>query len=73
MRPKSLQSCPTFCDPMNYSLPGSSVHVILQARRMEWVAMPSFRRSSQPRDQTQGTHVSRIGRRVLYHWAMGNG
>ena len=47
---KSLQSCPTLCDPMDCSLPGSSVHGILQARILEWVAMPSSRGSSQPRD-----------------------
>ena len=34
---------PTLCDPMDCSLPGSSVHGILQARKLEWVAMPSFR------------------------------
>ena len=33
------QSCPTFCDPMDYSLPGSSIHGILQARVLEWVAI----------------------------------
>ena len=32
--------CPTLCDPMNYSPPGSSVHGILQARIMEWLAIP---------------------------------
>ena len=37
------QSCPTLCDPMDCSLPGSSVHGILQARILEWVAMPSSR------------------------------
>ena len=47
------QSCLTLCDPMNYSPPGSSVHGILQARILEWVAMLSSRGSSQPRDQTQ--------------------
>ena len=36
---KSLQSCPTLCDPMDCSLPGSSVHGILQARVLEWVAI----------------------------------
>ena len=36
---KSLQSCPTLCDPMDCILPGSSVHVILQARILEWVTM----------------------------------
>ena len=47
------QSCPTLCDPMDCSLPGSSVHVIFQARILEWVAMPSFRGSSYLRDQTR--------------------
>ena len=37
---KSLQSCLTLCYPMDHSLPGSSVHGILQARILEWVAMP---------------------------------
>ena len=52
---KSLQSCPALCDPMDNSLPGSSVHGILQARILEWVAVPSSRGSSWPRDQT---HIS---------------
>ena len=52
-----LQSCPTFCDPMDRSPPGSSVHGISQARRLEWIAIPSSRASSRPRDQT---HVSCI-------------
>ena len=43
---KSLQSCLTLCDPMDCSLPGSSVHGILQARILEWVAMPPLRGSS---------------------------
>jgi len=43
---KSLQSCPALCDPMDYSLPGSSVPGILQARILEWVAMFSSRGSS---------------------------
>ena len=47
---KSLQSYPTLCDPMDCSPPGSSVHGILQARILEWVAMSSSRGSSQPRD-----------------------
>ena len=50
-----------------HSLPGSSVHGILQARILEWVAVPSSRRSSQHRDQAQVSCVFRIGRRVLYH------
>ena len=61
------QLCPTFCDPTDYSPPGSSVHGILQARILEWVAMPFSRGSIQPRD---GTQVSRIAGRffiILYH------
>ena len=49
----SLQSCPTLCDAMGWSLPSSSVHGILQARTLEWVTMPSSRGSSQPRDWTR--------------------
>ena len=40
------------CKPMDYSLPGSSLHGILQARILEWVAKPSSRGSSQPGDRT---------------------
>ena len=47
---KSLQLCLTLWDPVNCSLPDSSVHGILQASILEWVAMPSPRGSSQPRD-----------------------
>ena len=46
MHAKSPQLCLTVCDPMDCSLPGSSVHGILQARTLEWVAMPSSRGSS---------------------------
>ena len=45
------QSCPTLCDPMDCSPPASSVHGTLQARILEWVAIPFFRGSSWPRDQ----------------------
>ena len=48
-----FQSCLTLCNPMDCSLPSISVHGILQARILEWVAMPSSRGSFQPRDQTQ--------------------
>ena len=48
---KSIQLCPTLCDPVDHSPPGSSVHGILQARILEWVAMPSSVESSQPRGQ----------------------
>ena len=47
------QSCLTLCKAMNCSPQGSSAHRILQARILEWVAMPSSKGSSQPRDQTQ--------------------
>ena len=47
-----VQSCPTLCNPMDCSLPGSSVHGISQARILEWIAISSSRGSSQPRDQT---------------------
>ena len=49
----NLQSCPSLRNPMVYSLPGSSVCGILQARILEWVAIPFSRGSSWPRDQTQ--------------------
>ena len=55
--PQKLLSCPTLCNSMDHRPPSSSVHGISQARVLEWVAMPSSRGSSQPRDQT---HVSCI-------------
>ena len=64
---ESLQSCPTLCDPMNCSPSGSSVHGILHARILEWVAMPSSRVSSWPRDWNHISYVSRVGKQVLYH------
>ena len=45
------QSCLTLCDPMDYSVPGSSVHGTFQARVLEWVAISFSSRSSRPRDQ----------------------
>ena len=59
--------CLTLCDPMDCSPPASSVRGILQARILEWVAIPFSRGSSWPRDWT---HVFRIGSWVLYHWAI---
>ena len=56
------------CDHMDCSLPGSSVHGILQARILEWAAMPFFRGSSQARDQARNSSVSCTGRQVLYHY-----
>ena len=50
---KVAQSCPTLCDPMDYT-----VHGILQARILEWVAFPFSRGSSQPRDHTQVSHIA---------------
>ena len=47
------QSCLTLCDPMDFSLPGSSAHGIFQARVLKWAAISFSRRSSQPRDRTQ--------------------
>ena len=64
MPAKLPQSCLTLCDTMDCSLPGSSVHRILQARILEWVALPSSKGSSQPRD---GTCISCIDMWVLYH------
>ena len=65
------QSRPILCDPVDCSQPGSSVHGILQARILEWVAFPFSRGSSQPRNQTwisytadreshQGTAIVRL-------------
>ena len=57
---KVSQSCPTLCNPMDCSLLGFSVHGILQARILEWVAIPFSRRSSQPRDRSQVSHIAGI-------------
>ena len=59
----SPKSCLTLCDPMELcSLPGSSVHGIFQARILEWAAISSSRGSSQPRDRTNVSFISCIGR-----------
>ena len=63
---KLLQSRPTLHDPMDYNMPGSSVHGILQARILQWVAMPFSRGSSRPR-MKPASHVSSSGRRARYH------
>ena len=52
------QSCLTLCNPVDCSLPGFSIHGILQARILEWVPMPSYRGSSWPRDQTRVSSIS---------------
>ena len=58
---KSLQLCPTLCDAVDCSPPVSSTHGILQARILEWVAMPSSRGSPRPRDQTHASCSSCTG------------
>ena len=58
------QLCLTLCDPMDCSLPGSSVHGISQARILEWVAISSSRGSSQPRDLNLYRQVYSL---PLYH------
>ena len=58
------QSCLTLCNTMNCSPPGSSVHGILQARILEWVAIPFSRGSSQTRDWTRNLLYSR---QILYY------
>ena len=63
------QSRLTLRDPMDCSPPGSSVHGILQARILEWVAISYNRGSSQLRDWTQDSPISCIGRRILHHCA----
>ena len=60
------QSCPTLCNPMDYSLPGFSVHGIFQARVLEWVAIAFSRGSSRPRDRTWVSCI--VGRRFIL-WA----
>ena len=61
------QSFPTLCNPRKWCQPGSSVHRILPARILEWVAIFFSRGSSQPGDQTHISCISCIGRSVLYH------
>ena len=60
------QLCPTLCDPMDYSLPGSSIHGIFQARVLEWAATFFSRGSSWPRDRTQ---ISCVSGRCFTLWA----
>ena len=61
------QSCPILCNPMDSSLPGFSVHGILQARILERVDISSSRESYQPREQTCVSYVFCIGRQIAYH------
>ena len=62
---KPLQSCPTLWDPTDCILPGSSVHGILQAKILEWVAVSSPRGSFQPRGWTSVSYTSCISRQVF--------
>ena len=57
---KSLHLCPTLCGPVDCSPSGSSVHGIVQARVLEWVTIPSFRGSSQARNQTLISYISSL-------------
>ena len=67
---ESLSSCLTLCNLMDCSLPDSSVHGILQARILEWIAIPFSRGSSQPRDRTW---VSCTAGRFFTVWATREG
>ena len=60
------QSCPTLCNPVDCSAPGSSIYGILQARTLEWVAISFSRRSSRPRDgfSNHGLHIGTISRQT---------
>ena len=60
-------SCVWLCNPMGLSPPGSSVHGLLQAKIPEWVAIPSSRGSSPPRNWTCVSYVSCIWKQILYH------
>ena len=62
-----VRLCLTLCDPLDCSPPGFSVHGIPQVRTLEWVVISCSRVFSPPRDQTCISHVSWIGRQVLYH------
>ena len=64
----TFQSCLTLCNPVDFSQPGSSDHGILQARILGWVAVPSSRDSSLPRDQTHISYFYWTGRQFLYHY-----
>ena len=63
----SLSVLLTLCNPTDYSLQISSVHGILQARILEWVAISYSRGSAQPRGRTHLSYVSCVGRQILYY------
>ena len=62
-------NCVPLCKPLDCSPPCSCIHVIFQARILEWVAISFPRGSSQPKDWTQFSCISFIGSQILYHWA----
>ena len=64
------QSCPTLCDPLDCTLPGSSVHGIFQARILKWVVISSSRVSSRPRNRTRISCISWIVGRFFTHWTI---
>ena len=64
---QSLSVVSTLCDPKDSTLPGSSIHEIILARILGWVAISSSRGSSLSRDQTCISSVSCIRRQILYH------
>ena len=61
-----FQSCPILCTPLDSSLPGCSVHGILQARILEWIAIPSSRGSSQPTLQADSFPAELPGKPQMY-------
>ena len=61
------QLCLILYNPMGHSLPGPSVHGILQTKILEWAAMPSSRGSPLLRDGIRVSCISCIGRQILYH------
>ena len=63
-----VQSCPILCDSRDCSLPGSSIHGILQTRILEWVAISYSRGSSQSWGRNHVSWISCIGRQILYHY-----
>ena len=69
MHAKSFWSCLTLWDAMDHSSPGSSIHGILQARILEWVAMPSSKEYFQSRDGIHVSCISCIAGGFFTHWA----
>ena len=65
----SAQLCPTLCNPKDCSPPGSSVHVIFQARILEWVTISYSTGYSPLRDRTCNSRISCAGRWILFHCA----